>query len=35
MQSPAQLAKTSGVGVTGKQLQPAETLAPSDHVAAM
>ena len=28
MQSPAQLAKTSGVGVTGKQLQPAETLAP-------
>lgn len=28
MQSPAQLAKTSGVAVTGKQLQPAETLAP-------
>ncbi len=28
MQSPAQLAKASGVGVTGKQLQPAETLAP-------
>ena len=28
MQSPVQLAKTSGVGVTGKQLQPAETLAP-------
>ena len=28
MQSPVQLAKTSGVGATGKQLQPAETLAP-------
>ena len=28
MQSPFQLAKTSGVGVTGKHLQPAETLAP-------